>query len=121
MELVENGKVNRYKNHRTEPYFSYVKNGTKRVEGRLKKGLYAELKEGDQILVQNNDESDSVLVSVTAVRTYRDFHEMLTKETLTQVLPNATSIEHGIKLYEQFYSVTDQEKYGVLAIEVERV
>ena len=52
---LENGRV-LYKSHRVEPYFGFIKDGIKIIEGRIKKGLYCELKAGDEIQIFNNEE-----------------------------------------------------------------
>lgn len=123
MELVQkrqNG-VSKYKNHRAEPYFTYVKNGQKTIEGRLRKGLYAELAVGDFITVQTNDETESVLVKVADLRLYDSFAAMLATEDVHKILPNVDTPEAGVAVYRQFYTEDQERKHGVVAIEVLRV
>lgn len=114
---LENGKI-LYKSHRAEPYFSFIKEGVKTIEGRLLKGLYQELKIGDEIQVYNNEETESVLVKVLALRKYTSFQEMLEKEESKKILPDADSIEQGLEIYRKFYSPEQENQFGVLAIEV---
>lgn len=121
MELLSQTSFKTYKNHRAEPYFTFVKNGQKTVEGRLKKGEYANLKPGDHIIVCNNEETDSVEVTVRAVRQYRSFQEMLDTEPLKAVLPDAEIVEQGLAVYRQFYTPAQELEFGVVAFEFERV
>ncbi len=79
IEKLKNGGV-LYKSHRTEPYFTFIKNGIKTIEGRIKKGLYQELKIGDEIIIFNNKESDSVHIKVKNVRNYISFENLLINE-----------------------------------------
>lgn len=109
-----------YKNHRVEPYFTYVKNGQKTVEGRLCKEWYQQVCEGDHIIVQNMDETDSVEVVVKDVRRHDTIRDMLEQEDMRRLLPNVESVEDGLKIYRQFYTEEQERQYGVVAIEVER-
>lgn len=105
-------------NHRSEPYYTFVKNGQKTIEGRLLKGKYAEISAGDHIFVQNDEETESFEVVVVSTRRYTSFSEMLNGECLSKVLPNAKSVAEGVSIYRQFYSVEKERQYGVVAIEV---
>lgn len=111
--------ANIYKNHRAEPYFTFVREGKKTVEGRLVKGKYAEIKTGDSINIHTNDEADNFWVNVVGVRKYQTFRELLEQEGAKKVLPNAKDVEDGVSIYREFYSEADEQKYGVVAIEVE--
>lgn len=94
-----------------EPYFSLIKNGLKIVEGRLGKNKYFDLKMGDKVLFNNDLER-----KVEKIVKYSSFREMLIFEGLKNVLPNVKSLEEGEKIYYQFYSKEDEQKYGVVAI-----
>lgn len=91
-----------FKNHRAEPYFTFVKEGIKTVEGRLNKGKYKEIQPKDHIVVFNNEETKSFEVVVIGVRNYFSFKELLEKEGLKKVLPNAETLEDGINIYREF-------------------
>ncbi len=110
-----------WKNHRQEPYFTFVKEGKKTVEGRLAKGKYAEIKAGDHIIVQTEDETDSFEVIVTGTSRYDSFQEMLVGEGLEKVLPDAIDIEDGVLKYRKFYSEDKEKEYGVVAIRVKLI
>ncbi|MCG2694775.1 ASCH domain-containing protein [Candidatus Parcubacteria bacterium] len=115
---LKNGKI-LYKNHRDEPYFSFVKKGVKTIEGRIKQDLYEKLELEDEILVFNNKETDKIRVIVKGLRTYSSFKEMLKKEDFKKILPNVDSIEEGVKIYRKFYTSEQEKEFGVIAIGVE--
>lgn len=121
MEIISRSGFTTYKNHRAEPYFTFVKNGQKTIEGRIKKGEYAAVKPGDHIVVYNNEETDSVKVVVKDTRTYVSIEEMLKREPLNKILPDAKTLEQGIEAYRKFYTKQQEQQFGVVAIEVERV
>lgn len=122
MKLInDNGSSRVFHNHRKEPYFTYVKNGLKTIEGRLHKEEYRLIKEGDLIKVFNEDETEFFDVQVEAVRRYASFLEMLQSEVLKKVLPNAHSINEGVGIYRKFYSEDQEKENGVIAIQVIRI
>jgi len=121
MKKVLESNFTTYCNHRTEPYFTFVKNGRKTIEGRLKKGLYCLVKPGDHIIVYNEEETDSIRVLVKDVRTYISIQEMFEHEIIKKLLPNANTIEEGIEIYQKFYTNEQQQKFGIVAIEFKRI
>jgi ASC-1-like (ASCH) protein len=120
-KISEYNSVVTYHNHRAEPYFTFVKNGQKTIEGRIKKGWYRFVKAGDHIIIYNEEETDSVEVLVKDVRTYPSVAEMLSHESLEKLLPDAKSIKEGIQIYKKFYTKEQEDEFGVVAIEVARI
>ena len=104
-----------------EPYFTYIKDRVKTVEGRLQKGKHAQIRKGDIVDISNNKGTDSIEVQVVDVRIFSSFKEMLEKEELKKVLPNVNSVNEGVAVYRQFYSEEKEKEFGVVAIEIERV
>jgi len=110
-----------YHNHRAEPYFTFLKNGQKTIEGRIKKGWYRFVKPGDHVIVYNEEETNSVEVIVKRVCSYSSIREMLGQEPFKKILPDVETINQGIDVYRQFYTDEQQRESGVVAIEVERI
>ncbi|MBU1046738.1 ASCH domain-containing protein [Patescibacteria group bacterium] len=117
---LEDGKI-LYKSHRAEPYFGFIKDGLKTIEGRIKKGLYTELKVGDEIQVFNNEETESLMALVKDIRNYNSFEDLLNSEDIKKVLPNTDSVEEGVEIYREFYTEDQENEFGVIAIEIELV
>lgn len=117
-KVSESSSFTTYQNHRTEPYFSFLKDGRKTIEGRLRRGEYTNLKTGDHIIVQNDTKIDSVEVIVQDVRRYPNFQAMLQTEELAKILPNISSVDEASRVYNQFYTAKDEIQFGVIAIEV---
>ena len=124
MEFLRETKENKgvYKNHRDEPYFTYVREGKKTIEGRLVKGLYAEVQAGDYIEIHNrNNDSDYFFVEVVGVEKYPSFLSLLMQVDYKKVLPNVGSLEEGVNIYRQFYPKEKERDCGVVALEVKVV
>lgn len=96
-----------------EPYYSFIKSGVKTVEGRLAKERFLSLNPGDKVLV-NND----IVVEVLRVNKYVSFRSMLESEGFKKAIPDANDIEYALSVYYGFYQPADEQKYGVVAIEI---
>ncbi len=106
----------------SEPWFSLIKTGLKTVEGRLNKGDFAQMKKGDEIVFSNDSFGYNRYCKVRIVNTkrYRTFHEYLSTEGLNKCLPGVDTINEGENIYHKYYSPEDAQRFGILAITVER-
>ena len=112
-----------YTKHLSEPWFSLIKLGIKKCEGRLKTGIFAKLKKGDYIRFENADfgYSRNFRVKITSIHDYNTFAEYLTKETLEKCLPGIDSLEHGLGVYYKYYKKEDEETFKVIAIRLKYI
>jgi len=85
----------------------------------LRKDIYSEVKPGDSILVYSPDEKNLLKARILSVSYYPDFETMLKTENLSEILPGIKNIDSGVAVYRKYYSVEDEKKFGVVAIEVE--
>lgn len=99
------------------PWFNYIKQGRKKIEGRLNKGKFADLKVNDIVIWENAGQK--IRTKLTRIGHYKTFNDMLTNEGLRNVLPDITTLDAGVAVYRQFYSEEKEAMYGVLAIEVQ--
>ena len=102
-----------------EPYFSYIKNKRKTIEGRLNTGKFSLFKKGDILKIINGNEH--IIVKIRKLKTYSSFKEYLSLEGLKRTLPNIYTIKDGVNIYRRFYSRDDENKYGVLAIYLKKI
>jgi ASC-1-like (ASCH) protein len=121
MKVLSKTNYTTFKNHRAEPYFTSVKRGKKTIESRIRKDNYKRIKPGDHIVIYNVNETDNFEVKVKRVAPYTTFQELLHNEPLDKVLPGIKTINEGLKNYQQFYTKDQETKFGVVAIEVERL
>ncbi|KAL5204113.1 hypothetical protein ABZP36_008984 [Zizania latifolia] len=101
--------------HVQEPFFTQLRAGSKKVEGRLATGNYNRITQGSLLLFNK-----CLLLNVQAVTQYGSFCEMLQAEMTSKVLPGIPSIEEGVKVYRKFYTEEKENLYGVLAISVSK-
>jgi ASC-1-like (ASCH) protein len=109
-----------YRKHLSEPWFSLIKTGLKKCEGRLKKGDFAEMKKGDYIIFENSDVGfkREFRVKITSIHNYNSFGDYLSMETLEKCLPGVNTMEEGLSIYYKYYSKQDEEKYKIVAIRI---
>ena len=105
--------------HVEEPWFEYIKNGKKIVEGRLNKGNFQGLKKGDIIHWMNLDKI--IKTKIISIHHHKDFEKMLKTHCLYNVLPGIRTYKDGVKVYHKFFSPSDVKKYGVLAIKLQKI
>jgi ASC-1-like (ASCH) protein len=107
-----------YTKHLSEPWFSLIKIGAKKCEGRLNKGDFSEMKKGDYILFTNDDFgfTRTFRCKITSIHDYDSFEEYLERETLEKCLPGIDTIEEGVNIYYKYYKKEDEDKYKIKAI-----
>lgn len=106
----------------SEPWFSLVFFGLKKVEGRLNKGRFREFKEGDLVEWYNSDFSlRKVITRITRITKYKTFEEYLKTEGISNCLPSISTIKEGLSVYYKYYSKDEEKLYGIIAIEIIKV
>lgn len=107
-----------YKKHVSMPWYGYIKCGRKTVEGRLNKGDFANFNTNDIVIWFNTELKQEFRTKIIYKKVYSSFREMITKEGLSNVLPEIKTIDDGVKIYYQYYTPDDERIYGVAAIKV---
>ena len=103
----------------SNPWFDYIKNKKKKVEGRLNKSVFAQLKKGDIVIFTYNDMK--IKTKIKRITKYNSFNDYLMQEGLRTTLPNIKTIDEGIAIYREFYSEEKERDYGVLAIKIKQI
>ncbi|PON63555.1 ASCH domain containing protein [Parasponia andersonii] len=115
-EIVNILKTVDFELHVQDPFFSQMKDGLKRIEGRCAFGKYRRIQSGSSILF-----NECLVFEVQDVRRYASFSDMFQVEGLAEVLPGVESIKEGVQLYRKFYTEEKEKSSGVLAICVSKV
>lgn len=101
-------------------YFDKIKVGEKIYEIRLNDEKRKLIDVGDVIVFKREPEKTETLKTVVKDLIYFDsFIEMSTTLPLEKVGFENKPLEEVVKIYHQFYSEEQEQKYGVLAIKVE--
>ena len=71
---------------RNNSTFRNIMKGSKTIDGRLNKGVFKKLKNGDDIKFCNGD--DMIEGKVININKYNSFRDMLTSEEINKILPD---------------------------------
>lgn len=102
-----------------EPWFSLIQTGIKPVEGRKNSPRYHQIQTGDFIEFSNG--TDKFLAVVTEIRSYDSLEDYLMDVTFQKALPNVASFDEAIKIYHQWSTPNEIQKYGFLGIFIKPV
>lgn len=103
----------RHRMHLNNDQFNWIKNGTKTLELRLNDEKRQLLKERDLIEFTNRLTKETIVVEVLKLHKYSNFLE------LYKYLDN---ISMGYdKDMERYYSKEEEDKYGVVGIEIKMI
>ena len=102
-------------------YFELIKNGTKSIEMRLLDEKRQQYKIGDILIFKKRPEENETIktkiVNLHKVKTFADLYNKFSKDKLGYTENEAANPED----MEFFYSKKDQQKFGVVGIEIELI
>ena len=100
--------------------FSNIKNGTKTIELRLNDEKRQLLKIKDLIEFTNRETSEKMLIEIENLYHYPSFEELY-KHFDKVAMGYKKNEKANPKDMEEYYSKEEQEKYGVLGIEIKKM
>ena len=100
--------------------FELIKSGTKTIELRLDDEKRKLINIGDIIVFENRTTNEQIRVKVVNLHKYDSF-EKLYKHFDKISLGYAKDEEANYKDMEKYYSSSEQEKYGVVGIEIKLI
>ena len=106
------------KNLNNRPFKS-IKEGTKTIELRLNDEKRSLLKVGDEIEFTNRDTNEKLSVDIINLHKYPSFEELYKHFDKVEMGYNKDDIAEP-KDMEAYYSKEEQNKYGVLGIEIRK-
>lgn len=99
--------------------FDMITNGDKTVEIRLFDDKRQQIKVGDMIeFYRLADNSDKVIVKVTALHRFNTFKELFSSALFSQTGLGSMSIEEATDYMYAFYTKEQEQNYGVVGIEL---
>ncbi len=101
-------------------YFLLIKEGKKKVEGRIHKNQYREMQVGNLVEFQNeSDPQQTLLCRIDHKQVYPSFKQMLVEEGVDLCLPGVLSIDTGESIYHGFPCYAqDAREFGVVAFRI---
>jgi ASC-1-like (ASCH) protein len=102
-----------YDIHVQEPAFSQIRDGVKKIEGRLSRSKFTEMKTGDELLL-----NETVKLKILNKTEHKTFREMISFFGFENVIPEAETLEEAEAVYFKYYSKEDEATFGVIALEI---
>lgn len=100
--------------------FNWIKNGKKTFELRLYDEKRRSISVGDTIEFTNMLTSEKIIVEVLALHVFKDFEELYINIPKTSM--GYTEDEQALASdMEKYYSLEEQQKYNVVAIEIKLI
>jgi len=103
-----------------EPWFSFIKSGTKPVEGRKNSPKYRNIKIGD-VIEFVSDTGATFKTLVYEVREYRSLENYLNDVSIEKALPGVSSLQEALNIYHQWSTPEEVKRYGFLGIFVKPI
>ena len=109
-----------HRKHCAEPWCGLIKSGKKTIEGRVCKGDWLSVNIGDIVIFY--DDSKECKTKIINLHKRNSFAQLIS-DFKKKLLPtiDLSNIQNGVDIYRQFYTESDEQKYGVLGIEVKLV
>ena len=104
--------------HLKEPYFSYIKDGTKRIELRLFDEKRRRIDLGDLIEFSGSNDK-SVQARVVGLLRYDSFVDLCKDFDIAILADKAATKDDLIATLDEFYSPEQQAQFGVVGIRFE--
>ena len=102
-------------------YFELIKQGTKTIEMRLLDEKRQQYKIGDILIFKKRPEETEILttkiVNLHKVKTFKDLYDRFDKVKLGYGENEVANPED----MQEFYPIEEQQKYGVVGIEIELI
>ncbi len=99
--------------------------GKKTIEGRLGTSKFIKMRVGDKISLREDfwkngkivkSIPNRAVVSITQLLYFETLEEMFSLVNFREVIPAATNVNGAINKYRTYYSSSDENEHGVLAI-----
>ena len=108
--------------HLDADVFEVVEKGIKNVEVRVNDEKRRKMKVGDEIIFLKRPlEEEKIVTKIVGLKVYSDFNELVKDYEIERLYLKEFTKEQFVELLSRFYSDEEQEKYGVVAIEFEKV
>ncbi len=102
--------------------FEMMKNGQKTIELRLLDEKRRRIAEGDRIIFTNTDSDELIETFVVKIHRFDTFEELYENLPLLRCGYTSENVDTAsFRDMEEYYSVEEQAKYGVVGIELCRV
>ena len=123
MNLKDNQKRISIQNPPETPWLDWIISGKKKYEGRVPRlgSFWADIRIGDEFILYDKNNPKELKIKVNDLKHYKNFGEAW-KDLGSALVPIKGITETDVnKIYSQYYTKEDIDKYGVIAIGVQPI
>ena len=102
----------------SDPWFSQIKNGKKKLEVRGNYGFFSKLEKGSVVKITNRTETISCLITDVS-KPFSNVDDLLKKVNWKDIYPEEKSEEKVGELIKKLVKAEDIENHGLIAIALE--
>lgn len=104
--------------HMSSPWFSYICEGTKTWDVRLKKDYWDKIKVGEPIYYNGdvNNYGKVCCMKIIDIKMFDNFTDLIKEIPLQKIMPHIASDNDAILLFRKWYNEDDERKHKVIAI-----
>ena len=107
--------------HLHSDVFDIVKNGKKDIEVRINDEKRRQLKVGDTLVfLRRPNDDEEIRAKVVGLEYYDYFHNLVDHYDMGRIYLSGYTKEEYLNEMKRFYTIEEQEKYGVVAILFEK-
>ena len=107
--------------HLHSDVFDIVKNGKKDIEVRINDEKRRQLKVGDTLVfLRRPNDDEEIRAKVVGLEYYDYFHNLVDHYDMGRIYLSEYTKEEYLNEMKRFYTIEEQEKYGVVAILFEK-
>ena len=103
-------------------YFNYIKKGTKRLELRLNDEKRKNLEINDIIIFEKiSNDIEYLNTRVKKIYKYKNFNDLVNDFDIRLIADKSITKDELLQALNKIYTIEQQNKYGVLTIEIELI
>lgn len=105
------------------PWFQYLFEGIKKWDVQLQKNEWNNVNVDDVILYCGsvNECGKVCCMKIIDIKKFNNFTELIKVIPLHKIMPNITLDIDALALFHTWYSEEDEKKYGIIAVNLERI
>jgi len=110
-------QMNTHRMKLSEPWYTYVRDGKKNIEGRIYDDKRKLLKIGDKIIFTDENSNNEIKKEITDLKIFENFDSAIRYAKLKNILPGISTYKEGVKLYNSIPGYAKKsKKFGVILI-----
>jgi len=114
---INTEQMNTHRMKLSEPWYTYVKDGKKNIEGRIYDNKRKLLKVGDKVIFTDGNSDNEIEKEIINLKIFENFNRAIRYAKLKNILPGINTYKGGLELYNSIPGYEEgSKKFGVILI-----